>query len=456
MEKDAYFHNRQGQSLMATRPREAISHFASAIELGYNQPDCYCNLSVLLIDLKQFEDALSICTLGLQLCGESAPVLGNQGVALSRLGLLEEALAAFQRQASLLKSAERPWVNLGIVLLGLGRLEEAKHHFKKAIQLNPNDREAHGHLSLAFLLEGNYRAGFREYEMRLPVKPGSGFPQPFWQGEALQNKRILLTAEQGIGDVIQFARYAPLVRERGGQVILEIPRTLARLFAWNTDQFETVIAGQHKTSFDLRCPLLSLPLRCRTDEGNIPPPQEIKVPEEMKRRWAGVVGETVCMRVALVWAGNPLHAKDANRSIPLARLAQLFEHANVRWFSLQVGEPASQIAANGWSDRILDVSPLLNDYAETAGALSKMDLLITVDTSVAHLAGMLHVPVWLLLPFVPDWRWLLKRADSPWYPSMRLFRQPARRDWQSVINEVAAELATISTENLERTPSLIG
>ena len=392
----------------------------------------------------------------LEICGESAPVLGNQGVALSRLGLLEESLAAFQRQAALLKSAERPWANLGIVLLGLGRLEEAKQHFKKAIQLNPNDRETHGHLSLALLLEGNYRAGFREYEMRLPANSGSGFAQPVWQGERLQNKRILLTAEQGVGDVIQFARYAPLVRERGGEVILEVPRTLGRLFAWNIEQFETVIAGQHKTSFDLQCPLLSLPLRCRTDADSIPPPQEIKVPAEMKRRWAGIVGETDRPRVALVWAGNPLHTKDAYRSIPLSSMAPLFTSADVRWFSLQVGEPANQIAANGWSDRILDVSPLLNDYAETAGALSNMDLLITVDTSVAHLAGTLRVPVWLLLPFVPDWRWLLKREDSPWYPSMRLFRQPARKDWQSVINAVAAELSAISAENLERAPSLIG
>ena len=456
MEKDAYYHNGQGSSLMATNPREAISHFASAIELGYSQPDCYCNLSVLLLDLKQFEDALAICALGLQVCGESAPVLGNQGVAFSRLGLLEEALTALQRQAALLKSAERPWVNLGIVLLGLGRLEEAKHHFKKAIQLNANDRGTHGHLSLALLLEGNYRAGFREYEMRLPATVASGFPQPVWKGEPLQNKRILLTAEQGVGDVIQFARYAPLVRERGGQVILEIPRTLARLFEWATDKFETVIAGQHKTSFDLQCPLLSLPLRCGTDADSIPPPQEINVPTEMRRRWAGIVGETDRPRVALVWAGNPLHTKDAYRSIPLARLAPLFEKTNVRWFSLQVGEPANQIAANGWNDRILDVSPLLNDFAETAGALSKMDLLITVDTSVAHLAGTLRVPVWLLLPFAPDWRWLLKRDDSPWYPSMRLFRQPARGDWQSVINAVALELSAISAENFERTPSLTG
>jgi hypothetical protein len=456
MENGAHDHNRQAVSLMRTHPREAISHFASAIEQGYSEPDCYCNLSVLLIDQKQFQDALTICTLGLQVCGESAPVLGNLGVALSRLGLFEEALAAFQRQATLLKASERPWANLGIVLLGLGRVEEAKHHFKKAIQRNPNDRDSHGHLSLALLLEGNYRAGFREYEMRLPAAAASGFPQPVWQGERLQNKRILLTAEQGVGDVIQFARYGPLVRERGGQVILEIPPTLARLFEWTTDKFETVIAGQHKISFDLHCPLLSLPLRCRTDVDSIPPPQEIKVPAEMKRRWTGIVGETDRPRVALVWAGNPLHIKDAYRSIPLPALTPLFEHPSIRWFSLQVGPAAGQIAANGWSDRILDVSPLLNDFAETAGALSKMDLLITVDTSVAHLAGTLRVPVWLLLPFVPDWRWLLKRDDSPWYPSMRLFRQPARGDWQSVINAVAAELSAISAENLERTPSLIG
>ena len=440
---------------MASDPKEAIAHFASAIELGYSQPDCYCNLSVLLLDIKQFEDALTICTLGLQVCGESAPVLGNRGVALSRLGRLEEALAAFQRQAALLRLADRPWHNLGIVLLGLGRFGEAKQHFKKAIQLNPREREAHGHLSLALLLEGNYRAGFREYEMRPSTAARSGFSQPVWQGERLQNKCILLTAEQGAGDVIQFARYAPLVRERGGKVILEDLRTLARLFQWHTDKFETVIAGEHQTCFDMQCPLLSLPHRCRTDTHTIPPPQTIIVPEEMKRRWGGIVGETDRPRVGLVWAGNPLHTKDAYRSIPLAMLAPLLEDTTIRWFSLQVGPAASQIAANGWSDRILDVSPLLNDFAETAGALSKMDLLITVDTSIAHLAGTLQVPVWLLVPFVPDWRWLLDRQDSPWYPSMRLFRQPALGDWPSVIKAVAAELNAISKENLGRTPSLI-
>ena len=430
-----------GERLMAAQPLEAISHFSRAIELGYTAPDCYCNLSAALLGVKRFEEALRICELGLQVCGEEPIIVGNRGVAFSRLGRLEEALAAFQRQAALVKPPARPWSNLGIVLLALGRLEEAKHHLKKAIQLNPNDREAHANLSLALLLDGNYRAGFREYEMRPAASAHTRFRQPVWQGERLQNKRILITAEQGAGDVIQFARYVPIVRSRGGNVILEIPRALARLFTWSTAQLETVIAGEHNADFDLQCPLLSLPYHCRTDKENIPPALDLAVPEEMKRRWAGIVGETGGPKVALVWAGNPMHMKDASRSMPLGMLTPLFRHGSVRWFSLQVGPAARQIAANGWSDRILDVSPLLNDFAETAGALTKMDLLITVDTSAAHLAGTLQAPVWVMLPFVPDWRWLLKRGDSPWYSSMRLFRQPTRGDWRNVVEEVVAELA---------------
>jgi hypothetical protein len=261
----------------------------------------------------------------------------------------------------------------------------------------------------------------------------------------MNGERIVLWGEQGLGDTIQFARYASLVQKKGGRVILSVPENLVDLMAWASDPFE-MLTSRTVEPFQLQAPLMSLPLLMKTsDEQSIPSPLTFQLPSAIRDKWEMSFGQKSGLRVALVWAGSPTHINDYNRSIPLKMLSPLLFVAGVRFYSLQIGPSSSAISTEGWAEHIVNLAPFIKDLRDTAGILSQIDLLITVDTAVAHLAGSLGTPAWVLLPFAPDWRWLLDRSDSPWYPSMRLFRQPAPRDWAHVVADVASELRGLTT-----------
>jgi hypothetical protein len=268
------------------------------------------------------------------------------------------------------------------------------------------------------------------------------FAKPLWSGESLDGKTILLYAEQGFGDAIQFLRYVPQVAAYGGRIVLRLHRFLVRLAATLPGDMTIVTPGTRLPDFDVWCPLLSVPRILETRLDRIPGEVPYLFPrpaliERWQRRFAGLPGR----RIGLAWAGDPRHINDFRRSIGLERLKQLFAISGNSWVSLQKGPRARDHLAQLAPSTLLDISDELGDFADTAGAIANLDLVIAADTAVAHLAGALAKPMWTLVPFSPDWRWMLNREDSPWYPTMRLFRQPAPGDWDSVVAQVADCLA---------------
>ena len=407
--KNADYRASLARTLLPANPNNAIPHFRAAIQFGSASPDVFCKLGLILVDLRREDEALEVYDHGLNVCQDQVDILANRASALFLLGRYDEAVTCCRR----------------------------------AVQFAPQNGTAHFNLGLALLLGGQYREGFREYEWRwrsdAAKKRCRSFDRPLWDGGSLREKRVLLHAEQGAGDTIQFARYLPLVARLGGRILLEVAQSLVRLMSCIPGQHRVLQAGSPVGDFDVHCPLLTLPLMCETDLDSIPPAASFVIPSNIEANWAQrIAGHKP--KVALVWAGSPTNTNDRNRSLPLRSLLPLIGLNSVEFFSFQVGPPAAQLESEGVSARVRDLSPFLTDYTETAAALSRMDLVISADTSVAHLAASLGKLVWLLVPFVPDWRWLLNRGDSPWYPSMRLFRQKVRADWDTVVLEIVVEL----------------
>lgn len=364
----------------------------------------------------------------------------NLGSCLFYLGRPEEALVPLQR--ALAAVPDHPWAlkNLAATQRALGNYEEALAAYRRATAAAPQFADAHRDEGLLLLLLGRFEEGWRKYEWRRSastrgVRPLEG---EYWDGGPLAGRSILLLAEQGAGDTLQMLRYVPRIAAQAASVKLMLPRGLLRLEGDALAPASLYAQDEAPPPFDCWAQLMSLPGLLKTTADGIPAPiPYLRAPasaqSDVRRQ---IAGES--RAVGLVWAGNPEHENDHNRSIPFARLQRLLALDGIRWFSLQVGPRASDIA--GAAD-VTDLGPGLSDFGETAAAIDALDLVITVDTSVAHLAGAMGKPVWLLLPHVPDWRWLLDREDSPWYPTMRLFRQVRRGDWDEVIGRVAAELA---------------
>ncbi len=456
--KNAGYRSSLAHALMPEKPSAAVPHFLAAVELGSTSPEVFCNLASTLLDLRREEEALKICDLGLKACPEEFGILTNRAVALQLLGRFDEALACCCRQHELQPGLRRVWSNMGNIFMGLGRLAESEEAHRQACLCDPQSGDAHYSLALTLLLGGQHREGFREYEWRWQSKAmkdrRQNFAQPLWDGRFLGEKRILLHAEQGAGDTIQFARYLPLVAALGGRIALEVPHSLVRLMSCLPGRHCVLPTGSPIGDFEVCCPLLTLPLLCGTDLDSIPPPASYLIPADIQANWASrVVSDKP--KVALVWAGNPGHVNNRNRSLPLRSLLPLMSLGDVEFFSFQVGPPAQELKSEGLTDQARDLAPFLTDYIETAAALSHMDLVISADTSVAHLAGSLGKPVWMFLPFIPDWRWLLGRNDSPWYPTMRLFRQQTSGDWETVVHEVLSELRDWLPKSAESSASAL-
>lgn len=432
-----------GEALMTEQPTAAIAHFVRAIEFGARRPDVYSLLAAILIDMRKPEEALAICNLGLAMCGEAAEILGNRGLALKELSRYEEALECLKKTEALLPSDYRVLISLGNVLNDLGNLAEAHDYFTKACTLQPGDPVAHYNLAHTLLLSGNLVEGFREYEWRWGSRQFAAhrpqFTQPFWDGSDLAGRHVLLCCEQGAGDTIQFARYAQFVKDRGARVTMQVQPSLVRLMTCLADGI--AITDTAPSEFDVYCPLGSLAHKAQTNLETIPSPAQFEIPALLKWNWHARLGERKGLRIGIVWAGAAGHLNDRNRSLTCQRFATLFDVPDTEWFSLQVGPSAAQWNEPGIQGRIRDLAPLLTDYTETAAAILNLDLIVTADTSVAHLAGSLNVPVWVLIPFAPDWRWMLDRDDSPWYPSMKLYRQRIPGDWDTVLKTVKADLA---------------
>jgi TPR repeat/Glycosyltransferase family 9 (heptosyltransferase) len=331
-------------------------------------------------------------------------------------------------------------------LRALNRHAEALASYGRAIALDKDFAEAHLNAAHALLSLGDLPRGFAAYEWRwknesLTISRRK-FREPLWLGAPpVAGKTILLHAEQGLGDTIQFARYAKLLARAGGNVVLEVAPALKQLISGMDGVSRVLAQGDALPRFDLHCPLASLPLAFKTELASIPAEiPYLAAPAERLDKWRARMEALARPRIALAWSGNAAHANDRNRSIPLARLEPLWSRTNVTFVSVQRDVREADAGALAGAARLVHLGDELSDFADTAAVLALADLVISVDSAVAHLAGAMGRPAWILLPFSPDWRWLLGREDSPWYPTARLFRQPAIGDWQGVIERLRQEL----------------
>jgi Tfp pilus assembly protein PilF/glycosyltransferase involved in cell wall biosynthesis len=428
---------------------EAAESLRRAVALQPMSAEAYNNLGSVLGEQGSREEALEALRHALALKPDYAEAHSNLGVVLREQDRLEEALASFQRAVALRPEYTEGHYNLAVMLGDFDNQDEAIVGFERATELKPDYADAHFGVALARLLQGDLERGFAEYEWRwrCPAFAGSRptFSQPEWDGSPLAGRTLLVYAEQGLGDTLQFARYLPLVAADGGRVVLEAQRELVPLLRSLTGGVHVVTRGEALPPFDVHAPLLSLPRLLCTTLDTIPAAVPYLQPDaERVAAWNDELAQSGAgrngLRVGLVWAGNPDHKGDRRRSLPLAALAPLRQVPGIQLLGLQKGPAAVQAEAPPAGLEMTNLGPLLADFSDTAAVVEQLDLVITVDTAVAHLAGALGRPTWVLLPFAPDWRWLRERADCPWYPTARLFRQPKFGDWTDVVSEVASVL----------------
>jgi tetratricopeptide (TPR) repeat protein len=424
---------------------EAISCYRHALSLSPDLAEAHNNLGAVYREQGKLKEAAACHQCALTLKPDYADAHTNLGIVLRDLGKLEESAACHERALALRPDFAEAHNNLGNTLRSQGRADEARRSYERALAIDPGSVEARWNRGLVALLQGDYATGWRDYEVRFQRKRNTprDFPQRMWRGEPLAGATILLHAEQGLGDTIQFLRYVPLVQASGGNVILDVPASMMRLAAQIRGVAAVVKSGDPLPSFAWHCPLMSLPLACGTTLECIPAEAPyLTVPDDAQREAAALSWPSDGLRVGLVWSGNSRYLEDRIRSIPFSLFEPLLDLDSARFFSLQMGPAAAQLPTEETS--VTDLQSAIKDMADTAALIAQLDLVITVDTAVAHLGGALAKPTWVLLPFAPDWRWLTKREDSPWYPTVRLFRQPQPGEWNSAIDRVRVELSALS------------
>jgi Tfp pilus assembly protein PilF len=430
------------------KQKEALASYREAVR---HQPDFYQplnNLGLGLVDTGELTEAVVFLQQAARLRPDTAEVHNNLGLALAELGRFAEAEACFHKALQIEPKHVTSHTNLGNVYKDQARLEEALTCYEMALWLDPESASTHWNRALAWLQAGNFEKGWPAYEWRWKRKKEKvrTFRQPLWDGSPLDGRTILLHMEQGLGDMIQFVRYAPLVKQLGGTVILECSPLLAKLFARCAGIDRMVTVGAPLPDFDVHAPLMSLPALLKTTLRTIPNQTPYLYPEEERvQAWGQKLRAAPEFKIGIGWQGNPNHRWDRHRSVPLACFAPLARLPCVRLISLQKRgleeENLKDLAKRlGVTEPEGDWDPPSAPFADSAAIVKHLDLVIAVDTALAHLAGALAVPVWVPLSAMTDWRWLLDREDSPWYPTMRLFRQAKLGEWQPVFESMAREL----------------
>jgi tetratricopeptide (TPR) repeat protein len=424
---------------------EALASYEQALAVRPNHAGALYNRGNTLRQLRRFDEALASYDRALALRPNHVEALNNRATALQHLNRFAEAVASYDRVLALKPDYVEAHSNRGNALHQLNRHDEALASYAKALALRPDHATAHWNGSLARLVCGDFERGWRAYEWRWKtpaMSPPRSFSQPLWKGEAdLAGRTILLHAEQGLGDTIQFCRYVPMVAARGARVVLEVQPPLKPLLESLGGVRQAIARSEPLPQFDYHCPLLSLPLAFATRLETVPAAVPyLAAPPERAALWATRLGPKAGPRVGIAWAGRATNWNDRNRSIGLAPfLALAIPGVTLVSLQKQSRPPDRELLAA--QPHIRRLGEEFTDFADTAAVIAELDLVISVDTAVAHLAGAMGKPVFILLPYAPDWRWLLERSDSPWYPTARLFRQPRLGDWDSVIAEVRAALA---------------
>jgi tetratricopeptide (TPR) repeat protein len=438
-------HNQQGLQLATEGKLDlAAAAHRAALALRPDDAAAHGNLGNVLKAQGDLAAAAECYRHALRLAPRAAEGHYNLGVLCGEQARWEEAETHLRRAIELAPEDPAAHCELGRVLLEQGNPRQAVGSYRRAVELAPNFADARFHLAFALLLTGAFAEGWREYEWRLAWKGMEGPPlaEPRWAGSPVPDGAILLRCEQGFGDALQFIRYAQAVKQRWGTVIVECRRPLARLLARCAGVDRVVVRGETRPSFDAHAPLLSLPGIFGTVLENIPAEVPYLVPDAaLVAHWRAELARDRSFRIGISWQGDPTHANDRNRSFSLAHFRGIAHTRGVRLYSLQMGAGREQLVhvAQAWP--IVDLGDHLGDFHDTAAIMRNLDLVITCDSAPAHLAGGLGVPVWVALARAPDWRWLVDRDDSPWYPTMRLFRQERSGQWGEVFERIAAELA---------------
>lgn len=454
--------NNCGVALQALKKYDAaLSNYQKAIALRSNYVDAHYNLGHLLQDLRRFDEALDSYEKAIELKTDYVDAHYNRGLVFQELRRFDEALDSYEKAIALSHDYVDAHYNRGLLLKDLWRFDEALIGYEQALALKPNYAEVSWNKSLLLLLMGQYAEGWELYESRIRHKDFEqnyyNFPQPAWRGEDnLRGKKILIYAEQGYGDVIQFCRYLPHIEALGAEIIFEAPQSLIPLILTLGCDMHIVAKDQPLPDFDLHCPIMSLPYAFKTKIETIPSATAyLSADEDKVSNWRVKLGAKKAIRVGLVWSGAAGHKNDHNRSIGLAQLS-LITGLPVEWHSLQKEYRPHDLEVLNQNPQIQQHQEGLNDFSDTAALIDSMDLIITVDTSVAHVAGALGKPVWILLPNVPDYRWMVGSEDSPWYQAAKLYRQPALGDWQTVIQSVQTALSLEAGIEVGGTPEMAG
>jgi Flp pilus assembly protein TadD len=434
----------------------AIAGYRGALGLEPVFPEALSNLGELLRRQGKAKEAVELLRRAIAVRPGFAEARYNLGLALSDDGQTQQAIDQMHEVLKLLPNSADAHNQLGNLLRERDRPAEAIDSYRRALALRPDFAEARWHLALALLLEGNFDEGWEAYEARRRIQGvwrDPGFSQPFWDGTGLEGRTILLWAEQGFGDTIQFIRYLPLVEAAGDRVIALCQPELRRLLA-RQDWIEQVLSfGEALPRFDFQCPLMSLPRLCRTTAltvpGSIP---YLRADPELAAQWKSRMSPDR-LNVGLVWSTRPAAPGSGQRSIGLHATAPLATVPGVRFWSLQKGDAASEMRAAPPGMDLVDCSDQLGDFADTAALIANLDLVIACDTAVAHLAGAMGVRTWIALPLPSPWRWMREREDSPWYPTVRLFRHDRAGDWTSPIDAIARELREFAGASTPRRDS---
>jgi Tfp pilus assembly protein PilF len=421
----------------------ALADFDQAIALDPNYGPTFNSRGITLHRLKRYDEALASYDKAIAINPNDSAAYTNRGMTLHALDRFQESLVSCKKATNITPGQPVFHNNLGNALQEMGQFKEALACYDKATEIRPDYAEAHWNAAVVRLTLGDLERGWSEAEWRWKHR-GLGkeirqFHQPLWLGEPIGGKTILVYSEQGIGDIIQFCRYVPMLAERGAKVILEVDAALTQLLSGLEGVLSCVTRHAPHPPFDAQCPILTLPLAFATQLKSIPASVPYLTMPAGRRDWQMLLGPKTRPRIGIAWSGNPNHVHDRKRSVPLEVLLPLLDF-DATFISLQKDVRVEDAPILQQRNDILNYGPEFTDFADTAALISCLDLVISVDTSVVHLAGALGKTVWVQIPYLPDWRWLLNREDSPWYPTVRLFRQSAARDWKEVVANVSLAL----------------